>query len=790
METQTLQDQITDLLNYISCLKENGNENEIKTYLGVLFDTLFGRNGDGLRSLSSENILNQVDAIMSAYGVWKNYSKEKCALDNRKSLVHEIHSKLYAVLDLRVDIETLLNERLGCWPLAPENLQVNFSKEVIEQLKKIREENKDFLSDTLSNFFQKYFETLHNKAITVTNIKTEVESASKEYKRIEKHTDCLAMFANRNYGVVSSIKVTLSPSDTFDVSSPTDIGLEMKQAAKIAIGHTLRILHLNDHCHIKWMIEHPSTYEGSSIGLSLSVALIKAFTRTIRVDCYSGFTGEIDFNTGNVIKVGHVDEKLHGAENFGLRRVFVPKDNEQEAKTLSIRDMEIVPVESLSDILSKLVMLSKPTIGTQPGPSVEAKIKYFEIKCTNQNLSVTSGKDIPSGNQLIVSDFRNTIPVNIYDGQRGLRWVIGGNKTSNLYGLVEQVCTEVFGSINDKADNIKSNFCKWTIKESAFRSTIKNQLITMMDGKQMNEKNCDYRLDWLNGGQSVMVRQFTNGTLTVTGSPLSTRLYNDICRLIELAIGIPPTATQSPYIANESKSHDRTESNERSVNVTKKAIPEHATSWIGTDESGKGDYFGPLVSAGVCVNRKTELNLKSLGVKDSKKLSDENVKKLAKQIRTICRGHYAEVPIPPQTYNNLYNQFKRESKNLNTLLAWGHARAIENILSKVPCEYALADQFADERFILSKLQEAGRKIKLIQMPKAEQDIAVAAASILARDLFLSYLDKMSIEYHLKFPKGASAEVIRIARELIEKHGKDALAKVAKLHFKTTQEVLK
>jgi ribonuclease HIII len=122
-------------------------------------------------------------------------------------------------------------------------------------------------------------------------------------------------------------------------------------------------------------------------------------------------------------------------------------------------------------------------------------------------------------------------------------------------------------------------------------------------------------------------------------------------------------------------------------------------------------------------------------------------------------------------------------------LAWGHARAIEDILGKNNCEYALADQFADERFIISKLQEAGRKITLIQRSKAEQNIAVAAASILARDRFLNYLEKISSEYHINFAKGASEKVIQIARTFVTKYGKSELRKVAKLHFKTTKFVL-
>jgi ribonuclease HIII len=169
---------------------------------------------------------------------------------------------------------------------------------------------------------------------------------------------------------------------------------------------------------------------------------------------------------------------------------------------------------------------------------------------------------------------------------------------------------------------------------------------------------------------------------------------------------------------------------------------------IGTDESGKGDYFGPLVSAGVYVDEQTAKELVACGVKDSKNLSDNENLRLAQEIAKICKGRFVIIEISPERYNLLYEQFKKEKKNLNTLLAWGHAKAIEEILSKVDCEVAIADQFADERFILGKLQEKGKGLRLIQMHKAEQNTAVAAASILARARFLEKLSKLSNKYKI------------------------------------------
>jgi ribonuclease HIII len=210
---------------------------------------------------------------------------------------------------------------------------------------------------------------------------------------------------------------------------------------------------------------------------------------------------------------------------------------------------------------------------------------------------------------------------------------------------------------------------------------------------------------------------------------------------------------------------------------------------IGSDESGKGDYFGPLVSAAVYVDEYSAKLLELEGIRDSKKLSDKKNEELAEKITKICHDRYSIIEISPEKYNDLYDQFIREKKNLNTLLAWGHAKAIEELLAKVECNNAIADQFADERFILSKLQEKGKKLNLIQMHKAEENIAVAAASILARARFLQKLAKLSSEYRVDLSKGVSINVINNAKNFVATHGKDLLRRVAKLHFKTTKQVL-
>lgn len=204
---------------------------------------------------------------------------------------------------------------------------------------------------------------------------------------------------------------------------------------------------------------------------------------------------------------------------------------------------------------------------------------------------------------------------------------------------------------------------------------------------------------------------------------------------------------------------------------------------IGTDESGKGDYFGPLVVAGVFVLDKQVGVLKELGVKDSKRLSDKKAREMADLVR---KGYkHSVVAIGPEKYNELYAKLR----NLNRLLAWAHARVIENILEDVQCTRAITDQFGDRLFVENAMMKKGRDIELIQRPKAEEDMAVAAASILARAEFLRRLHFLSQDFAIDLPKGSSPRSEEVGLQLVKKHGTAVLDKVAKIHFKLTPRIL-
>ncbi|HUP77485.1 MAG TPA: ribonuclease HIII [Pirellula sp.] len=215
--------------------------------------------------------------------------------------------------------------------------------------------------------------------------------------------------------------------------------------------------------------------------------------------------------------------------------------------------------------------------------------------------------------------------------------------------------------------------------------------------------------------------------------------------------------------------------------------PELMLPRIGVDESGKGDFFGPLCIAGVYVNQQVVEAWANAGIRDSKNISsDKKIGDLAKVIRETPGCVTTVVAVGNEAYNRLYQNFK----SVNLLLAWGHARVIENLLlqkhrmNPTPVR-AISDQFASDKSTVAKaMMSLGQEIELVQRHKAESDLAVAAASILARNEFVSRLAKLEAQFGTKLPKGASALVDAAAKDFIAKHGPENLPKVAKMHFRT------
>lgn len=316
---------------------------------------------------------------------------------------------------------------------------------------------------------------------------------------------------------------------------------------------------------------------------------------------------------------------------------------------------------------------------------------------------------------------------------------------------------------------------KYSLKQPQEKNRFKNALkaLPATDWTEKTEQYCDYRLDGKTSSGWLRAKQFTNGTLYLEAS--SEPLLSAMTALLSSS-----SQAEQSNVAKGSPSKPGKPSGLLSVEG----------AYIGTDESGKGDYFGPLVVAGVMVTEQTSALLQETGVMDSKKLTAAQINTVYHQILEIVGEQaIAVIEIGPAKYNELYDRLKSGGKNLNHLLAWGHAVAIEKLLVLFPdCTQAIADQFGDERYILSQLKEKGKGITLHQTHRAEANIGVAAASIVARYRFTRKLKQLSAQYGVNLPLGAGPQVKTAARQLIQAQGQATLAQVAKLHFKTTQEL--
>jgi ribonuclease HIII len=202
-------------------------------------------------------------------------------------------------------------------------------------------------------------------------------------------------------------------------------------------------------------------------------------------------------------------------------------------------------------------------------------------------------------------------------------------------------------------------------------------------------------------------------------------------------------------------------------------------SWIGTDESGKGDFFGPLVVAGFIADRKRTVELESMGVRDSKTIDSRGIAELAQAINKTWPRRCCVLCLENQRYNVMYGDME---SNMNNILGWAHGYIINELAGKYSVEGAVVDQFGSERYLETHLADIS--FPVIQRAGAEDNPAVAAASVLARNCFQEKVAEMGLSYGMNFPFGAGQEVIKTARLFAAENGKKELIKVAKVHFKT------
>ncbi len=211
--------------------------------------------------------------------------------------------------------------------------------------------------------------------------------------------------------------------------------------------------------------------------------------------------------------------------------------------------------------------------------------------------------------------------------------------------------------------------------------------------------------------------------------------------------------------------------------------------WMGSDESGKGDYFGPLVVASVCLDIAGGNTLMTAGVRDCKSMTDTRILTLKELIEETALA-YSVLVMKPHVYNIRYGQVQQQGGNLNTLLALGHIAALKQTWQKCPqCRQALVDRFAKNESIPEGVRAFAPEMQVWQRPRAEEDIAVAAASVLARAAFLQTIQDMGKEAGIgKIPKGGGEAATNAARRLVQKKGTEVLENFVKLHFANTQKI--
>lgn len=273
--------------------------------------------------------------------------------------------------------------------------------------------------------------------------------------------------------------------------------------------------------------------------------------------------------------------------------------------------------------------------------------------------------------------------------------------------------------------------------------------------------NYNFQIKQINSTVNVIVYFGKKGTKIVLQGNQNSKLYQEISQKLN------SISENELFTQNEKENHS--------------LEPE---AYIGVDESGKGDFFGPLVIAGFYLQPEVKKDLISLGVQDSKELTDEKVAQIAVILKEKFKDNLSIVQIYPKKYNELYEKIG----NLNSLLAWGHSRCIENILLKHKVPIAICDKFGNENYIKNALMKEGKQIELIQTPKAERYLGVAAASILARNAFIEWMKKTGEKLGIEIPKGASSKVKETAKIIVEKFGKEALNEYVKVHFKTYKEI--
>ena len=405
------------------------------------------------------------------------------------------------------------------------------------------------------------------------------------------------------------------------------------------------------------------------------------------------------------------------------------------------------------------------------GEKLDVVVGIFRAYLHDQGWSIVREKELQNGLQLLVTDGIAKVPIDCYT-----------NGNAFITGRASALKTEIQTWWQQQKASPAAPILQNEVVPPSHRKTVE-QFRTFALGQGWSIagiaiQNGSYQLHFKNGSTSISINFYLSEKVLIQGNPSEMRSILEDWWQQQQAKQAPPTLWDMPISESE-----------QSTSSLSPALPPRETkvmAHIGTDEAGKGDYFGPLVIAGIYVDEHSASQLQALGVRDSKQLSDAKILSLAEEIKKICHGHGHIIAYRPERYNQLY----QETPNLNLLLATAHAQVIASLQKRTACHLALVDQFSHEPLVLADLRKMSCQITVEQRPRAEDDIAVAAASIIARATFVRQIEELSQSIGIDLPKGASSPmIVTVGREIVVQAGHNALGKVAKLHFKTTQEII-
>jgi len=506
-------------------------------------------------------------------------------------------------------------------------------------------------------------------------------------------------------------------------------------------------------------IEWPADLGGESIGVPITIALLTEGGMIPR-DGLLASTGRLDV-AGNVLPVANVTAKIQAAIRLGMRRVVVPREDAKEAAAVAGEALTVVPVGHVNELAPALRQTT-----TAVELDFAALTRLVRASARDYGLVVAEEREHPHGRCFVMSNTGGKVNLWVYENGR----VMPQGGVGTALDAARKLIKERVPLDPEPRPNK-------TIQIPTRDFQLEARRVLAMAGAVELQANTHeaWRMQLRRGRSNATAILYESGKCVLQGSaPAWQTALDSLSASLASIGGVPP------------------ETNDASNAAGAIAALDSSAPHIGTDEAGKGDYFGPLVCAAVYVDGLLAETLREIGVRDSKALSDKRVRALAERIRVLAEGRFAVTPIYPKKYNELQLQFAKEGKNLNSMLAWGHAKSIDRLLSApagrgIQPTFVLVDQFAEARVVEDRTRRV--RVPVYQRPKAEDDIAVAAASILARDAFLNWLEKWSSRTGTSLPKGASEQVILAAKAIRRRWGMQALNELAKVSFRTTKQVL-